>query len=546
MQEEPLERTTREREGLIMNRYPCELIEDLLPLYIEGDLSDKSKKIVEEHINHCESCRKLLIEYSDREPILIDIEESLPKADTFKKWMARLKKSAMMILVLFVILGVSIGGISYYIGKSNSPNKHLLYAKNEEDMKEYFYEKTPGLKRAMDEGNVFEINKTVKIPDTNDAMTIDRVWYSSQNIYIFYHLDGEIPIDINGSLIWESGEKDTSFLQNMNIGEGIVYKGKYFSRMSFGNRVGSNLELKDIVDQDLTLQITLRYGDLTREEKQIVLPDIDFKVAFNPEKEVTQRMNLNGKVDLGGYGSLIFDELIIETQASYLTFDYENELNYQIHFLAGTLETDKGEEKKLWIPPWSTEEESPYYQLKFDALDAIPDSLRIKIDGMYLITDEATTFEIPIEEYQNQFSEGNRELIIDKLVGSVNEVDLYLKRLIWDDRGLTFEIQKDIDLSYDNPIDSISTSMISDIYQQERYLEDEYRGWRLPNVVTIRDKYGNQAGEKDYGQRGGSGDNSLLMEIEKEFVGKAKSLEVHIDNLTYRLTGSWIGEIEIY
>ena len=49
-----------------MNNYPCELIEDLIPLYIEEDISSITKEIVEDHLKECESCN-VCSEYSNNE-----------------------------------------------------------------------------------------------------------------------------------------------------------------------------------------------------------------------------------------------------------------------------------------------------------------------------------------------------------------------------------------------------------------------------------------------------------------------------------------------
>ena len=35
----------------------CDIIQDLLPLYADGQLSSSSKQLIEEHIQHCEVCR---------------------------------------------------------------------------------------------------------------------------------------------------------------------------------------------------------------------------------------------------------------------------------------------------------------------------------------------------------------------------------------------------------------------------------------------------------------------------------------------------------
>ncbi len=46
-------------------KYDCNLIKDLLPLYYDDACSDESKKIVEEHLNECNSCKALLKEMQD-------------------------------------------------------------------------------------------------------------------------------------------------------------------------------------------------------------------------------------------------------------------------------------------------------------------------------------------------------------------------------------------------------------------------------------------------------------------------------------------------
>lgn len=526
-----------------MNKYPCELIEDLLPLYMEDDLSEKTKNIVKEHLYECPDCRRLMDEYNEAEPVLTDVEETLPRVDTFKKWMGRLKRWALLTMMIIVIAGVSIGGISYYIGKGSSDNRHLLYAKSQEDIQEFFYEKTPGLKRAQEEGNVMEINKSVKIPGGTDVLTVDRIWYTGQVIHVFFHIDGKIPTDTSGNLKWTNGENSISFLNGMNIGEGIVYKDIYYSRLSFGNMKEAEESSEEILEEKLSLEITLRFGDLGEDEKQIKLPDMDFTVGFDPEKEKTTEVDLKGTVELGRYGRLVFDKLIMEPQDSYLTFDYENQYGYHLQYMAGTMSTDKRDERKLWIPVMPTGLESPRYKLKFDALEAEPDSATIKIDGMKLITRESVVFEIPVSKYHGKFQKPVQEEEVGRKIGNVNDVELYLKRLWWNDGGLAFEIWQDVDLSEDNPVDCISTSMTTIIYDLSRLNRNEYKTWPFPNVITVMDQNGREADEKYYGQRGGGPDESINLEMDKEFVEASESITVKIENLTYRAIGPWEGEI---
>ena len=41
------------------NKLPCELIQDLLPLYEDGLCSERSRDLIEEHLSECETCRNI-------------------------------------------------------------------------------------------------------------------------------------------------------------------------------------------------------------------------------------------------------------------------------------------------------------------------------------------------------------------------------------------------------------------------------------------------------------------------------------------------------
>ena len=101
-----------------MEKQPCELIQDLLPLYVEDSVSAKSKEIVAAHLQECPKCQQVYHELSRTGPVLPDLKEALPEADTFKKWSKRLKISGVMALVLILLLGAGIGVLSFEAGSA--------------------------------------------------------------------------------------------------------------------------------------------------------------------------------------------------------------------------------------------------------------------------------------------------------------------------------------------------------------------------------------------------------------------------------------------
>ena len=59
-----------------MKEINCKIIQDLLPLYIDGVCSEDSKLLIEKHLSHCEDCRKYLEELKT-EPMSEEEKENL-------------------------------------------------------------------------------------------------------------------------------------------------------------------------------------------------------------------------------------------------------------------------------------------------------------------------------------------------------------------------------------------------------------------------------------------------------------------------------------
>ncbi len=93
-----------------MERYnmkiKCEVINDLLPLYVDDVLSKESRELVEEHIGECESCKKTFENMSGK--VSIPVSPELRMDDTkhlkgLKKIITRYKGLAILFGVIAVI-----------------------------------------------------------------------------------------------------------------------------------------------------------------------------------------------------------------------------------------------------------------------------------------------------------------------------------------------------------------------------------------------------------------------------------------------------------
>lgn len=86
----------------------CKIINDLIPLYIDGCCSEESKKAVNEHIEKCSSCKKLLEDM--KTPIDIASAAEVPVVlNKLNDW----KASVMQSVLLFVSFGLITLGVAF-------------------------------------------------------------------------------------------------------------------------------------------------------------------------------------------------------------------------------------------------------------------------------------------------------------------------------------------------------------------------------------------------------------------------------------------------
>ncbi|MBO5228226.1 MAG: zf-HC2 domain-containing protein [Lachnospiraceae bacterium] len=96
----------------------CDVVKDLIPLYIDECCSEESGQIVREHIEGCEACRKLLEDMkglSDMKPV--------PKAPVMFSKINDWKASVLQSALLFLSFALITIGVALEAGTSSA---HLL------------------------------------------------------------------------------------------------------------------------------------------------------------------------------------------------------------------------------------------------------------------------------------------------------------------------------------------------------------------------------------------------------------------------------------
>jgi len=85
----------------------CNIIKDLIPLYIDGCCSAESEKVVEEHIRDCDDCKRLLEDMKSSSDI-ITVSESPKTFSKLNDW----KASVLQSVLLFISFGLITIGVA--------------------------------------------------------------------------------------------------------------------------------------------------------------------------------------------------------------------------------------------------------------------------------------------------------------------------------------------------------------------------------------------------------------------------------------------------
>lgn len=98
-------------------KYPCDLIQDLLPLYLDGVCSEESKKVIARHLAECSDCKEFYDAMREADGMEIDThsaDRERQKAASFQAVKKKLFRKQILtafaaVFVLTVIAFASVG-----------------------------------------------------------------------------------------------------------------------------------------------------------------------------------------------------------------------------------------------------------------------------------------------------------------------------------------------------------------------------------------------------------------------------------------------------
>lgn len=159
-----------------MKKITCEIIKDILPLYVDNAVSMDTKAMVEEHLAECESCKKEAEAMSKtiKIPIHKSVEKEQAEVLNNLKKIFKNKKIRISILSVLTTIGVFAGAYSALV----LPKIYIPYEEKEVSIE-------------IVDGNVYanykgtkEYEGSVGIAPTKDKKTAFYLYTNPWNAYI--------------------------------------------------------------------------------------------------------------------------------------------------------------------------------------------------------------------------------------------------------------------------------------------------------------------------------------------------------------------------
>ena len=109
----------------------CKLVQDLLPLYLDNELSEESAHFVFEHVQKCPTCQELL----DKSPTLtINWEPVETPVNSVESFMHRWRRRRERIVSLVVIIVLLIAGGAWNYGQWSSQQAYQKQTQKQKDL----------------------------------------------------------------------------------------------------------------------------------------------------------------------------------------------------------------------------------------------------------------------------------------------------------------------------------------------------------------------------------------------------------------------------
>ena len=190
-------------------KYECDIVKDLMPLYVDDVLSENSKIFVKNHMNSCESCKKYYEKLSNELKIPVNKEvrfSDLRPIEYLKENLS--KKIIKKILAILLIIGLFVGSFLFVtLYKLPVDPQMMDFYVNDNNLRMEYQEKGDILFSA---GQSWGDKKewTIYFWQTPWERYIAPLYRKENYTFDFMRLyDIDILYDSDGNILWEKNNK---------------------------------------------------------------------------------------------------------------------------------------------------------------------------------------------------------------------------------------------------------------------------------------------------------------------------------------------------
>lgn len=230
-----------------MNEANCNVIQDILPLYLDNAVSEDTAKMVEEHLHTCKEC----MEYKKKMEADIVVTENNEGKKLLRKINGRIRKKIVISVVAAIaaLAALIVGGI--YVYKWMQVNR-LVKLKTDE--MSFNYMASPYIADDLE-----YIKRNMPSEILQDIFTGDSNDYLYMTYDMSYDNRSFSSIKVHKKLISQSGKYTDNIVWQDEVMEDEIGKGK--------------LSVADV-------RFIIYVGNLDNEEKEELIDDLAVKVSF--------------------------------------------------------------------------------------------------------------------------------------------------------------------------------------------------------------------------------------------------------------------------
>lgn len=302
------------------NRLPCEIVQDLLPSYVDGLTNEVTNQAVESHVQTCKKCRQCLKDMNVViEPEISEYEEK--EIDFLKKTKRRHRRilgisvAAVVCAVLCIVAFVRI----YLIGEEVSAEGISCQVEVETSVQEDGSTETEIQANGVILDAGLDVTK-VEFSEEDGIVTIEVKGGAAspfrQNIFEEnYTAAGEVKqIFVGNRIIWEQGESISSYVAGVYETK-HPYVGDKLANGATAGALGMNRLIGGCTSELQTSQEP--YGWILRKEKAI---------RAKQEKELLKKVESVAYVMIAMTDNLDYMtyEYVVDGVEKKVTFDYES------------------------------------------------------------------------------------------------------------------------------------------------------------------------------------------------------------------------------